>query len=573
MLHTVEPGDVTTTCPHWVVRGGDLSCTCQTTNTASPPATVRWEGRDSEKLVKTNVQREDNGTQFTCHVTWAGRVYTSINYTLMVAGSGNVSTATDSILSSAPTLIGPIVGAVVAVVVTAIISIVLVIIIRRRRSNLKREAPEKTAKIQTCKDSEFEDHINEVYDSSETAGPHSSCGDNYRSRGQGTDREASHRNKQEVSAQYEDSPSGGYYSEIREVYVHVLFAILFSVLRKCDPENILLRTAEPGDVTTTCPHWVVRGGDLSCTCQTTNTASPPATVRWEGRDSEKLVKTNVQREDNGTQFTCHVTWAGRVYTSINYTLLVICTSHVEGPSDVVISETHHPGNNGSSVVTLRCNTTGAVYPGVNFTWSPGVCQNETHVARSSTCTFTLDAKDDGKSVKCTAINSIDSRISVSTSVTLWINGAGNISVISTSGSQSSASAVVGPIVGAVVAVVVTAVIAVLLVILIRRRRQKIKKTSNKLTKNTPCKESEFEDHINEVYDSSETAGPHSSCGDNYRSRGQGTDREASHRNQQEVSAQYEDSPSGGYYSEIREVGTGNTYPQPHHRLSMNPYSN
>ncbi|XP_025102377.1 uncharacterized protein LOC112568979 isoform X2 [Pomacea canaliculata] len=334
-----------------------------------------------------------------------------------------------------------------------------------------------------------------------------------------------------------------------------------------------LTLAEPGDVTTTCPHWVVRGGDLSCTCQTTNTASPPATVRWEGRDSEKLVKTNVQREDNGTQFTCHVTWAGRVYTSINYTLLVICTSHVEGPSDVVISETHHPGNNGSSVVTLRCNTTGAVYPGVNFTWSPGVCQNETHVARSSTCTFTLDAKDDGKSVKCTAINSIDSRISVSTSVTLWINGAGNISVISTSGSQSSASAVVGPIVGAVVAVVVTAVIAVLLVILIRRRRQKIKKTSNKLTKNTPCKESEFEDHINEVYDSSETAGPHSSCGDNYRSRGQGTDREASHRNQQEVSAQYEDSPSGGYYSEIREVGTGNTYPQPHHRLSMNPYSN
>ncbi|XP_025102389.1 uncharacterized protein LOC112568984 isoform X2 [Pomacea canaliculata] len=216
-LTIVEPGDVTTTCPHWVVRGGDLSCTCQTTNTASPPATVRWEGRDSEKLVKTNVQREDNGTQFTCHVTWAGRVYTSINYTLMVAGSGNVSTATDSILSSAPTLIGPIVGAVVAVVVTAIISIVLVIIIRRRRSNLKREAPEKTAKIQTCKDSEFEDHINEVYDSSETAGPHSSCGDNYRSRGQGTDREASHRNKQEVSAQYEDSPSGGYYSEIREV--------------------------------------------------------------------------------------------------------------------------------------------------------------------------------------------------------------------------------------------------------------------------------------------------------------------------------------------------------------------
>ncbi|XP_025102380.1 uncharacterized protein LOC112568980 isoform X2 [Pomacea canaliculata] len=330
-----------------------------------------------------------------------------------------------------------------------------------------------------------------------------------------------------------------------------------------------LTLVEPGDITTTCPHWVVRGGDLSCTCQTTNTASPPAPVRWEGRDSEKLVKTNVQREDNGTQFTCHVTWAGRVYTSITYTLLV---EYVEGPSDVVISETHHPGSNGSAVIILSCNTTGAVYPGVNFTWSPGVCQNETHAARSSTCTVRLDAEDDGKSVTCKAINSIDSRISVSTSVTLRITGAGNISVVLTTDSLSSASAVVGPVVGAAVAVIVAVVIAILLVIIIRRRRT-LKKTPEKTTKSYPCQDSEFEDHINEVYDSSETAGPHSSCGDNYRSRGQGTDREASHRNKQEVSAQYEDSPSGGYYSEIREVGTGNTYPQPHHRLSMNPYSN
>ncbi|XP_025102382.1 uncharacterized protein LOC112568981 isoform X2 [Pomacea canaliculata] len=231
----------------------------------------------------------------------------------------------------------------------------------------------------------------------------------------------------------------------------------------------------PGDVTTTCPHWVVRGGDLSCTCQTTNTASPPATVRWEGRDSEKLVKTNVQREDNGTQFTCHVTWSGRVYTSITYTLIV---EYVEGPSDVVISEIHLPGSNGSNFVTLLCSTTGAVYPGVTFTWSPGVCQNETHTARSSTCTVSLDAKNDRRSVTCTAINSIDSRISVSTSVTLWINVSGNVSVVSTkdslsptSDSLASSSAVIGRIIGSVVAVFVIAVIGILLVIFIRRRRR------------------------------------------------------------------------------------------------------
>ncbi|PVD27529.1 hypothetical protein C0Q70_12691 [Pomacea canaliculata] len=135
-----------------------------TTNTASPPATVRWEGRDSEKLVKTNVQREDNGTQFTCHVTWAGRVYTSITYTLLVAyvespsdvvssetylpGAGNVSvvSTTDSLsptsdsLASSSAVIGPIVGSVVAVVEIAVVSILLVIFIRRRRRHSEKEA-------------------------------------------------------------------------------------------------------------------------------------------------------------------------------------------------------------------------------------------------------------------------------------------------------------------------------------------------------------------------------------------------------------------------------------------------
>ncbi|XP_025102386.1 uncharacterized protein LOC112568982 isoform X2 [Pomacea canaliculata] len=152
-LDTVEPGDVTTTCPHSVVRGGDLSCTCQTTNTASPPATVRWEGRDSEKLVKTNVQREDNGTQFTCHVTWAGRVYTSINYTLLVASTENVSDVpgTTNVSSSAPAVIGPIIGVIVVMVVIAIIAIFLFIYIRQRKQKLNK-IPQETAECQTEND-------------------------------------------------------------------------------------------------------------------------------------------------------------------------------------------------------------------------------------------------------------------------------------------------------------------------------------------------------------------------------------------------------------------------------------
>ncbi|XP_025102357.1 uncharacterized protein LOC112568971 isoform X2 [Pomacea canaliculata] len=478
-LTLVEPGDVTTTCPQLVISGQNLSCTCQTTNTASPPATVRWEGRDSEKLVKTNVQREDNGTQFTCHVTWAGRVYTSITYTLIVAVEpGSVTTTCPQLLISGQNL------------------------------------------SCTCQ-------------TTNTASPPATV------RWEGRDSEKLVK----TNVQREDNGTQFtcHVTWTGRVYTSINYTLLVHV--------------EPGNITTSCPDLVISGQDLSCTCQTTNTASPPATVRWEGRDSEKLVKTNVQREDNGTQFTCHVTWAGRVYTSINYSLLVIS---VEGPSDVVISLTD-AGSNGSSVITLSCNTTGVVYPSVNFTWSTGVCHNETHAARSSTCTASLHAEDDGKSVTCTAINSNDSRISVSTSVTLRIDGAGNIFIL-TSDSHSTTSAVLGPVVGAAVAVVVAAVIAILFVVLIKKRRRKIKKAPEKTIRSPPCQDSEFEDHINVVYESSDTAGPKSSS-------------TTSHWNKQVCTRKYEDIPSEGYYSQIRQMATGKTFAESDRCLTMNLYSN
>ncbi|XP_025102399.1 uncharacterized protein LOC112568990 [Pomacea canaliculata] len=228
-----------------------------------------------------------------------------------------------------------------------------------------------------------------------------------------------------------------------------------------------LTLVEPGDITTSCPQEVARGGDLSCTCQTTNTASPPATVRWEGRDSEKLVKTNVQREDNGTQFTCHVTWAGRVYTSITYTLLV---KPVEGPTDVVINADTYPGSNGSRVVLLSCKAQAPLYPGANFTWSGTVCHNETHTVSTSTCTIMFGAQDDGKSVTCTAINSINSGISTSTTVMLRINGTGFIEIVLLTPSTTTST---GAIVGAVVAVLCIAVIICVIVVFIRRQRHVI----------------------------------------------------------------------------------------------------
>lgn len=126
-------------------------------------------------------------------------------------------------------------------------------------------------------------------------------------------------------------------------------------------------------------------------------------------------------------------------------------------------------------MTLSCNTTGVVYPGVNFTWSPGVCQNETHTTSSTTCTVSVDAKDDGKSVTCTAINSIDSRISVSSSVTLRINGLEVIGVLSPSTDSPSVTKPTHVIIGVVVAVGGIAVIAAVALILIRKRRCRLQK--------------------------------------------------------------------------------------------------
>lgn len=99
-----------------------------------------------------------------------------------------------------------------------------------------------------------------------------------------------------------------------------------------------------------------------------------------------------------------------------------CVPAVEGPTGVVINADTYSGSNGSRVVLLSCKAQAPLYPGANFTWSGIVCHNETHTDSTSTCTIMFGAQDDGKSVTCMAINSINSGISTSTTGMLRING-------------------------------------------------------------------------------------------------------------------------------------------------------
>ncbi|KAK7106289.1 hypothetical protein V1264_017558 [Littorina saxatilis] len=139
--------------------------------------------------------------------------------------------------------------------------------------------------------------------------------------------------------------------------------------------------------------------DHECYCRSHN-VSGSSTVTWQGQDSTWnpgfLILRNVQRADNGTQYTCVVTADG-VGEKAVYTLRVgygPFDDHMSvGPSYVV--------SNGSQPVTLTCNATN-VYPTPRYTWRGVTCEKQ---SPPNTCTFTPDpASDDLRNVTCTAVS-------------------------------------------------------------------------------------------------------------------------------------------------------------------------
>ncbi|KAK7106350.1 neuropilin-1a-like [Littorina saxatilis] len=141
-----------------------------------------------------------------------------------------------------------------------------------------------------------------------------------------------------------------------------------------------------------CPSYVMEKSNVSCTCLTK--MKKPHNVTWPGHSqSGSLFLTNVQRSDNGTQYTCLLTADGSK-EEVVYTLRV-----AYGPYDGQVSiSPSHLVRNGTQPVTLTC-TAEDTYPTPSYEWSGVSCENQ---VSDDACTFSLYPKDNGREVTCTA---------------------------------------------------------------------------------------------------------------------------------------------------------------------------
>ena len=63
---------------------------------------------------------------------------------------------------------------------------------------------------------------------------------------------------------------------------------------------------------------------MSCTCSTTDLGQPAGVIRWTGTGTSQLSLSNVNKTQDGQQFTCEVMWNGQRVQSVVYTLHVAC---------------------------------------------------------------------------------------------------------------------------------------------------------------------------------------------------------------------------------------------------------
>ncbi|XP_070202588.1 uncharacterized protein [Littorina saxatilis] len=172
--------------------------------------------------------------------------------------------------------------------------------------------------------------------------------------------------------------------------------------RRCDGGNDCGDSSDEqncGRVQIICPLYVMENASQTCQCrQRTLDTHGGVTVTWPGHSrSDKLTLVNVQRKDNGTQYTCEVTAGGVVYRA-SYTLLVAFGPHagdvrLEGPTDLI--------SNGSQTFTLTCNAAD-VYPTPYYTWGGVACNNR---VPQNVCVFTPNPEaDDMKTMTCTAVS-------------------------------------------------------------------------------------------------------------------------------------------------------------------------
>ncbi|XP_070202804.1 uncharacterized protein [Littorina saxatilis] len=165
-----KPGTtLTTTCPDHVSEGSDLTCECShlTAQHGNPPATISWRDvTDTADLHIPSVLRNQSGTQYVCTSVWGAEteeeVRSTLIYTLLVA----VCITDDDPEPFPWVAVGVAVGATVLII---IIVIAIVIVVAKRRAS-KTRAEEHSAEANPP-DDEFEEHINDLYQSSDLDTP------------------------------------------------------------------------------------------------------------------------------------------------------------------------------------------------------------------------------------------------------------------------------------------------------------------------------------------------------------------------------------------------------------------
>ncbi|KAK7497121.1 hypothetical protein BaRGS_00011651, partial [Batillaria attramentaria] len=218
----------------------------------------------------------------------------------------------------------------------------------------------------------------------------------------------------------------------------------------------------PGDPEINCSEFAIESKTHTCQCipSATKPGKPPPSLSWPGLSTTgELTRSNVQRDDNGTQFTCQLTWGPeqRIVKTANYTLQV-----AYGPAKAAIADSEISTNR----TRLTCSVDD-VNPAAVFNWTGFDCdareQNETH----NVCVIEVTSDDEGKEITCTATNVVDSSLKASASFSVNFRKGSSVPA------EVQAFPTVAVAGGAGAAVVVIIIIAIVVLVVISKRRKKL----------------------------------------------------------------------------------------------------
>ncbi|KAK7497118.1 hypothetical protein BaRGS_00011648 [Batillaria attramentaria] len=218
----------------------------------------------------------------------------------------------------------------------------------------------------------------------------------------------------------------------------------------------------PGDPQIVCSEFAVEGTTHTCQCTppATRPGKPPPSLSWPGFfTTGELQLSNVQRDENGTQFTCQLTWGPdqRIVKTANYTLQV-----AYGPAKAAIVDSEISPNR----TRLTCSVDD-VNPAAAFNWTGFDCDAREQNETDDVCVIEVTSDDEGKEITCTATNVVDSSLKASASFSINFRKGSSVPA------EVQAFPTVAVAGGAGAAVVVIIIITIVVLVVISKRRKQL----------------------------------------------------------------------------------------------------